>query len=451
MRSNEEMAYKIVNRALANVKEKLEPLTYAVNLLTPQALSTEDEHYIVATDGEHLFFNPGQIVSLYRSGSCEMLEYRIVHILLHGILGHFSDCGYVRKKLAWGVMDLSIAQILQKIWPCGIAVPQNLYTIGMGLYHQAAKNKDLAKRVLGARASLIVDPHEFWWDREDAVGCSFVKSSGKEGGKEHGKEDGKEGENVIADRWEQAREYILGGEDSKLSADEVAKRLSRKKSLGWGAESDSGCQRITTDSGECSFREAFKEFLVKKSVSKDQLDFYDPMLYQYGLDLYENVPLIEPADEIDEISLGNMVIAIDTSGSCEEYAAEFLSQIIGIFREIGRGLHFDRIYLMQCDCSIKNVCEFEDVEELNEVKDSMKMYGWGGTSFIPVFNWVDRNLVKVGKNVDCLLYFSDAEGNFPSKAPEYPTFFITPEEAEYPWMPKWVRNVSLNNSGRKRS
>ncbi len=446
MSTKEKLAYKIVDKALANVKEMLEPLTYAVNLLTPQAVSAKDEDFVMATDGEHLFFDPDQIVNYYRLGMHGMLEYQIVHILLHGILGHFSDRSYVRKKLAWGVMDLSIAQIMEKIGiPCWneVKIPLNLDTIGMGLYHQAAKNTGLAKRVLWAGKELAVDPHEFWWDRKDAAGCSRGKVNGKEGGKE--------GEDIIADRWEQAREYLLEGENSKLSADEVAKKLSQKKSLGWGSESESGCQRVKADSGECSFREVFKEFLVKKSVSKDQLDFYDPMLYQYGLDLYEDVPLIEPAEEIDEISLENMVIAIDTSGSCEGYASEFLSQIIGIFREIGKGLQFDRIYLMQCDCSIQNVCEFEDVEELNEVKDSMQMYGWGGTSFIPVFDWVDRNLVKEGKNVGCLLYFSDAEGDFPSAAPEYPTFFITPEETEYSWLPKWVRNVSLNKSGRKRS
>lgn len=450
MRSNEEIAYKIVNRALANVKEKLEPLTYAANILTPQAVPIEDKNFLMATDGEYLFFNPGQVVCYYRSCMCENLEYRIVHMLLHGILGHFSDCGYARKKLAWGVMDLSIAQILEKIgiscWG-EVKIPQNLSTIGMGLYFQAAKNADLAKRVRRARQDLAVDSHEFWWDRKDAVGCS----RGKGNGKKSGKENGKEGEDVIADRWEQAREYLLGGEDSNLSADEIAKRLSQKKSLRWGSKSESDGQNVKANSEECSFREAFKEFLVQKSVNRDQLDFFDPMLYQYGLDLYEDVPLIEPAEEIDEISLGNIVIAIDTSGSCETYASEFLSQIIGIFREIGKGLHFDRIYLMQCDYSIQNVCEFDNLEELNEIKDSMHMYGWGGTSFIPVFNWIDGNLVKEGKNVDCLLYFSDAEGDFPPAAPEYPTFFITPEEAEYSWMPKWVRNVSLNKSGRKRS
>ena len=106
---DEILAIKIIERALSDVKEKLEPLTYAVNILTPKAVG--EEIHCVATDGNYLFFNAFQTIQYYERGEVSTIEYQIIHILLHGILGHFEDTAYVRKKLAWRVMDLSVEQI----------------------------------------------------------------------------------------------------------------------------------------------------------------------------------------------------------------------------------------------------------------------------------------------------------------------------------------------------
>lgn len=246
-------------------------------------------------------------------------------------------------------------------------------------------------------------------------------------------------------------EEAAGKNLNQISSKELCKALNRKlKGAGHGTESGEGSRCVQPEGEELSFREVFSEFLKSRCVSKDQPDFHDPMLYQYGLDMYGDIPLVEPLEEMEEVRLGNLVIAIDTSGSCEEFVGSFLTQLISIFREIGTDFHFEKIYLIQCDSSIKNICEFVEVEELAEVKTSMKMYGFGGTSFAPVFRWIERNLIEMSESVDCLLYFSDAEGDFGMKEPEYPVFFIIPEDVkaegvEMP-IPDWIKKVYLGDS-----
>ena len=53
-----------------------------------------------------------------------------------------------------------------------------------------------------------------------------------------------------------------------------------------------------------------------------------------------------PLEEMEEVRLGNLVVAIDTSGSCEEFVGSFLAQLISIFKEIGTNFHFEKIYFL---------------------------------------------------------------------------------------------------------
>ena len=443
------IALKIINKAMLNVKSQLEPLTYAVNILNPRPV--EDDIDMLMTDSKNMYFNSRQVILLYERGQAKCLEYQIIHILMHGILGHFSDTEYMAKKLAWRVMDLEVEQILDEIHlenPMTGKRPDNYQTIGMSLYNHALRDATLRKRIMNIGAKRQVDDHELWWNKrksQSGIGCKAGNGVPGTGNGSQG--DSSTGEDIIADKWNKAREYLLGNE-AELTADSL-KKISDKlkmKNKGYGYESGEDCKCVKADSENYSFHEVFKEFLQSKSASKDQPDFHDPMLYQYGLDMYGNIPLIEPLEEIEEVQLSNLVIAIDTSGSCEDYVPMFLSQIISIFKDISNHFHFEKIYLMQCDSSIKNVCEFTAIEELEEVNETMKMYGFGGTSFTPVFRWIENNLTKQGEQVDCLLYLSDGEGSFPVKEAEYPVFFIIPEDIkdDAGYIPKWIRKVSIN-------
>ena len=439
---NETLAYKIVNTALRNMKLRMESLTYAINILRPTAVDIELRQ--LNTDGERLFFHADYVLGLYEQGRTEELEKQVLHILLHGYLGHFQDTNYVRKKLAWRVMDLSVEQIMVKIGAkgqCFSAKPKELATVGMGLYHQAKNNKNLAQKVLQRGREGEVDQHQFWWEKPSA-------KKGQAGNAEETSNlrEGDDGSSSIADKWEKAREYLLGGEGN--SSQQIEQRIvnaMNHKNEGHGTETMDQSAYVSCTEKELSFHEVFREFLTNRPVPRECADLYDRMLYQYGLDMYGDIPLVEPMEEREEVRLGNLVIAIDTSGSCEEYLSLFFTQLVGIFRDIGTKYSFDKIYLIQCDWKIKSVCVFEDIEQLAEVKHSLRMIGFGGTSFTPVFRWIDRNLLEAGENLDCLLYFSDGEGDFPGVRPDYPVFFVLPpRQVPFPVeIPNWIRRVYM--------
>lgn len=265
---DEILATKIIERALSNVKEKLEPLTYAVNILTPKAVG--EEIHCVATDGNYLFFNAFQTIQYYERGEVSTIEYQIIHILLHGILGHFEDTAYVRKKLAWRVMDLSVEQILTQI---GIhykyfeCAKREYSTIGMGLYYQASTDKRMAQTILRQGRWKAVDDHSYWW-RKPAKSGGESNGSGKGGFLSDSDGD----VNKVAERWEKAKEYLLGKEAAEINLNQISTRqickvLNKKfKGSGHGTESGEKSRCVQPDGEELSFREVFSEFLKRRCV-----------------------------------------------------------------------------------------------------------------------------------------------------------------------------------------
>ncbi len=55
--------------------------------------------------------------------------------------------------------------------------------------------------------------------------------------------------------------------------------------------------------------------------------------------------------------------------------------------------------------------------------------GGGGTDFRPVFGWLQDNRLQP----DVLIYFTDAEGEFPPQAPPYPVAWLVKGSAPVPW------------------
>lgn len=55
----------------------------------------------------------------------------------------------------------------------------------------------------------------------------------------------------------------------------------------------------------------------------------------------------------------------------------------------------------------------------------MKLHGFGGTDFRPVFSYVDELIRKKEfTNLKGMLYFTDGCGIFPQKQPDYHTAFV---------------------------
>lgn len=120
----------------------------------------------------------------------------------------------------------------------------------------------------------------------------------------------------------------------------------------------------------------------------------------------------------------DLVVAIDTSGSIKD------SEIVEFIEEIDalKGQVRARVTLLPCDAAL---CEgapfrFEPWEQFSR-PDEIK--GGGGTSFVPVFQWV----AKEGIQPDLLVYFTDADGDFPKQEPHYPVIWLVKGRSKVPW------------------
>ena len=119
-----------------------------------------------------------------------------------------------------------------------------------------------------------------------------------------------------------------------------------------------------------------------------------------------------------------VVVALDISGSVsDDEMAQFLAEINALKGQIRA-----RVTLLACDAELSQESPWI-YEPWEELKTSHELTGGGGTSFKPIFNYVDREM----QPPDLLLYFTDAEGDFPEIVPIYPVIWLVKGKRKVPW------------------
>ena len=123
-------------------------------------------------------------------------------------------------------------------------------------------------------------------------------------------------------------------------------------------------------------------------------------------------------------SMIDVLVLIDTSGSIgAEEMHEFISEVDGLKSQMRA-----RITLHGCDVTL---CEqgpwvFESWEPLYLPK---ALTGGGGTSFKAPFEWIEREQM----HPDLVVYFTDAEGEFPAREPHCPVIWLVKGKGVVPW------------------
>lgn len=194
----------------------------------------------------------------------------------------------------------------------------------------------------------------------------------------------------------------------------------------------------------------YKTFLRKFAVWKEQLqvdeDSFDYGFYAYGMEHYGNIPFLEPLEYKDEKRVEELVIAIDTSGSCaSSLVYRFLKETVTILRETETFHDKFRIHLIQCDEEIKEHQVLTNLEELSQAMEHFQVKGYGNTDFRPVFEYI-YELKQMGelKKLKGLLYFTDGYGTFPSKKPDFDTAFVfVRNQYQEDLVPPWAMKVVL--------
>lgn len=110
------------------------------------------------------------------------------------------------------------------------------------------------------------------------------------------------------------------------------------------------------------------------------------------------------------------VVCIDSSGSMgEKELQKALTELWGLSQQF-KAIKF---WITCCDTELSEPF----IVTTSTKKDllNIKLKGGGGTSFVPVFDWIKKENI----NPDCLIYFTDLYGDFPNIKPLYQTYWIT--------------------------
>ncbi|MFL6624682.1 MAG: DUF2201 family putative metallopeptidase [Sulfurifustis sp.] len=120
----------------------------------------------------------------------------------------------------------------------------------------------------------------------------------------------------------------------------------------------------------------------------------------------------------------DVIVVIDTSGSIEpQEMREFLSEVNAI-----KGSVNARIRLHACDAALAPDGPWL-YEAWDELQLPRKLYGGGGTRFTPAFEWAEG----LDHPPDLLIYFTDAQGEFPKREPGFPVLWLVKGRAPVPW------------------
>ena len=423
-----EKAICFIQKELAQEYRYLTPAFYYLTLIPDPG-----EKYM-STDSRYLFYNTEYILGEFMGKPKEYraLKYRYLHIIVHCLAGHMKKKDETDRALFDSCADLYAVLLIKKLTGKIPAIPQDyrklFSTLGKETESRSffqflwwcGKDRQRSLNMIQLGRVLKSDSHDNW----------FKKNPLAEQMEREGNSIGTQ-----AKDWAYIWEHLP----------QLAGFTGIKSGRTWGNQKGDAQMEISASDGEdLSYEQVIREICRVAEVYDSDLEF-DPLWYAAGMEIYGNRPFIEPSECVEQQAVRDLVIAIDTSGSCENYASSFLGMTMHLLKEAGtwRGT----VWIVQCDTEIRDVKELEQADETVQL-ESQTMYGWGGTDFTPVFRFI-REKREAGEmdKPSALIYFSDGYGDFPDSEPDYKTIFVFPPEEDAcvanDWIPDWVQRYKL--------
>ncbi|MHB1429178.1 MAG: vWA domain-containing protein [Rhodocyclaceae bacterium] len=374
-----------------------------------------------ATDARALYYNPRWIDGL----SNAQVQFALAHEALHCALGHFVRRGH-RVQRKWDMAcDFAINPILvdEGLTPPGEAIVLDVYR-GLSaeeIYPCIEDDQD---------DSEMMDDH--LWDGEEGGqggGQGEQEQSQGKGGSDPQEID----ENAGGSTPHKAGAGETAGDEDNGPPPPLTAKEKEQLQQQWQRHLAAAAQRAR-EAGKLSGQLArLTEAALAAQVSWRAL--LAQYLSQTARDDYTWQRPSRREGEVIWPSLrshsGDIHVAIDVSGSVtEKDLAEFLGELNAL-----KGTTPVRITLFACDSDLAAGAPWV-FEPWDELRLPRQFAGGGGTSFAPVFEWIARH----GQQPDTLLYFTDADGEFPKAAPNYPVLWLVKGKAPVPF----GRRIQLN-------
>ena len=384
----------------------------------------------VGTDGNVLYYQPEELMELFKKGT-EKVNRVYLHSLLHCIFLHVFPERDSEGNPAVDVQYWNLA--------CDIAVENMIDGLYLKCVHQPAS---MVKR---QALSLILEEGKVptaqrIYRRLQTLHLPENKMQELRRGfsqDDHSK-------------WYENHPNSPQMSQRKKNWDDIRNRMQTEmetfsKEAGQGGETLAD-QLRAQNRNRYDYREFLRKFSVLKEEMKVDMDTFDYIFYNYGMNLYGNMPLIEPLEYSEERRLRELAVVIDTSASCSRsLCAGFLGELAGLLAH--EGLFFERfnLHVIECDCEVQQDTRLTTLTELSGWIQALTLHGGGGTDFRPAFRYID-GLIESGEfaHLQGLLYFTDGYGVFPDAPPAYRAIFVM---LQYRYddidLPPWAEKLVL--------
>ena len=379
----------------------------------------------VATDGDVLYYDGGYLAERYLR-SRVLTNRAYLHVILHCMLRHLAK---KRGKLPelWDLAcDVAVESILDDLhYPCleegTVPAKQKFYgecradmpvLTAEGIYRRLLRLGLPEYEVARLQRGFLVDDHGLW-DPEQ--------------------QDDQQQSQQQDEKWKDLSDKTKTGMETVLAG----------RATGGEAVLEQVKVAVRDD---VDYRAFLRRFAAPREVLAVDGDAFDYIFYTYGLQLYGNMPLVEPPETKEEKRIEDFVIAVDTSMSTSgELVRQFLACTYAILRSTETFTRKVNIRILLCDDQVRSDTAIHDLEELKDYMDHFQLVGGSATDFRPVFEHVAK-LQKEGAftSLRGLVYFTDGMGIYPKKRPPYDTAFVLLEEPPLSVkMPPWAIRLVL--------
>lgn len=436
-----EKVEKIAREIIALVRNKLlvnmRFLDMAVNRL--KICSKPEVTSSASADGKVYIYNPEHILSAYRLEENQPVR-NYLHSVLHCVFKHMFVSPAINRDY-WDIAcDVAVESVINDLNLPYLntlsAEKQQRFLEGFKdelklpsaeKVYRFLLDKQLPESTVNALKVLFKgDDHVLWYlsDKEKA-------EMGLPGYGDHGSTDG-EGGGDVEDSASGGMFAVFGRLKAALANDweNIAERMAVDLAT-FGKQQGTEAGLLTQNLKEVTrerynYTEFLKKFAVRGEIMKINPDEFDYNFYTYGLQLYENMPLIEPLEYKEVKRIRDFVIVIDTSGSVAgDLVQTFIQKTYNILKSTESFFTKINLHIIQCDAAIQEDVRITTQQEFDDYLKNMTLHGFGGTDFRPAFSYVNA-LMDTGEfeNLKGLIYFTDGYGEFPKKKPPYDAAFM---------------------------
>lgn len=371
----------------------------------------DGEIRVTGTDGATLFFHPDALVEVFRRGR-EAVNRQYLHSILHCLFSHLWT-KRERDAEYWNLAcDIAVEYVMDGLYIRAVHRPKS------ALRREIFRRLESEYRTEGTNQAPVLTAERIYrflcrlhlvqaqldeWKREFTV----------DDHSRWGQEDDKQKSSPRQQKWDDIRDRMQtemevfskeASEDTR-SLEEQVRAENRKR---------------------CDYREFLRKFSVLKEEMQVDPDSFDYIFYHYGMELYGNMPLLEPLETREVQRIEDFVIVLDTSMSCKgELLLRFLEETYSILSESESFCRKIHVHILQCDDRVQEDVLITSREEMQQYLEHFKIRGFGGTDFRPAFARVQELLARrCFTKLRGLIYFTDGYGTFPVKKPPYETAFV---------------------------